>query len=87
MALISGALAMFVQSWAQAHLAPSRAAIIMSTEPVWAAALAVIFIGEALTWRIVVGGSIMLAAMLLVELAPRSPTMPPGPEELPKLTG
>jgi drug/metabolite transporter (DMT)-like permease len=87
MALISGALAMFVQSWAQAHLAPSRAAIIMSTEPVWAATLAVIFIGEALTWRIVVGGSIMLAAMLLVELAPRSPTMPPGPEELPKLTG
>jgi drug/metabolite transporter (DMT)-like permease len=87
MALISGALAMFVQSWAQAHLAPSRAAIIMSTEPVWAATLAVMFIGEALTWRIVVGGSIMLAAMLLVELAPRSPTMPPGPEELPKLTG
>jgi len=87
MALISGALAMFVQSWAQAHLAPSRAAIIMSTEPVWAAALAVIFIGEALTWRIVVGGSIMLAAMLLVELAPRLPTMLPGPEELPKLTG
>ncbi len=87
MALISGALAMFVQSWAQAHLAPSRAAIIMSTEPVWAAALAVVFIGEALTWRIVVGGSIMLAAMLLVELAPRLPTMLPGPEELPKLTG
>jgi drug/metabolite transporter (DMT)-like permease len=87
MALISGALAMFVQSWAQAHLAPSRAAIIMSTEPVWAATLAVLFIGEALTWRIVVGGSIMLAAMLLVELAPRAPTMPPGPEELPKLTG
>jgi drug/metabolite transporter (DMT)-like permease len=87
MALIAGALAMFVQSWAQAHLAPSRAAIIMSTEPVWAAALAVIFIGEALTWRIVVGGSIMLAAMLLVELAPRLPTMLPGPEELPKLTG
>ena len=37
MAVVSGAVAMIVQSWAQAHLAPSRAAIIMSTEPAWAA--------------------------------------------------
>ena len=37
MAVVSGAVAMIVQSWAQAHLAPSRAAIIMSTEPACAA--------------------------------------------------
>ncbi len=87
MALISGALAMFVQSWAQAHLAPSRAAIIMSTEPVWAAVLSVTFLDEPLTWRITVGGSVMLAAMLLVELAPRARGEPPRAEDLPKLTG
>ena len=71
MALVSGALAMVVQSWAQAHLAPSRAAIIMSTEPAWAAGFAIAFLHEPLTWRIGLGGLTMLAAMLVVELQPR----------------
>lgn len=87
MALISGAAAMFVQSWAQAHLAPSRAAIIMSTEPAWSAIFAISFLAEPLTWRIAIGGGIMLAAMLVVELAPRSSRDVPMPEDLPKLTG
>jgi len=84
MALISGALAMIVQSWAQAHLAASRAAIIMSTEPVWAAAFAITFIGEPLTLRIGIGGLLMLIAMLVVELGPRDKAEP-RPEDLPKL--
>lgn len=80
MALISGALAMVMQSWAQSHLAPSRAAIIMSTEPLWAAAFAVAFFAEALTGRTIVGGLAILAAMLLVELRPRAaPGGPPDP--------
>lgn len=88
MALVSGALAMIIQSWAQAHLAPSRAAIIMSTEPLWATLFAVTFTGESLTLRIVVGGIAILAAMLLVELRPPTPpgeSHDPRPEELPKL--
>lgn len=85
MALISGALAMLVQSWAQAHLAPSRAAIIMSTEPLWATVFSVAFFDEALTGRIVVGGLTILAAMLLVELRPRAApgsTPDPRPEDV-----
>lgn len=70
MALIPGALAMVAQSWSQAHLAPSRAAIIMSTEPAWAAIFAISFLHEPLTWRIGLGGLTMLAAMLVVELRP-----------------
>ncbi len=85
MALISGALAMIVQSWAQAYLAPSRAAIIMSTEPAWAAFFSITFLGEALTWRIAVGGSLMLAAMVIVETGPRQDGAPVHPDEVPKL--
>ena len=85
MALISGALAMIVQSWAQAYLAPSRAAIIMSTEPAWAAFFSITFLGEALTWRIAVGGSLMLAAMVIVETGPRQHGAPVHPDEVPKL--
>lgn len=88
MALISGALAMVVQSWAQAHLAASRAAIIMSTEPLWATVFAVSFFDEQLTVRIVIGGIAILVAMLVVELRPRARrTDPPDPrpEDLPKM--
>jgi drug/metabolite transporter (DMT)-like permease len=71
MALIAGALALIVQTWAQAHLTPTRAAIAMTMEPVFASSFAVLFGSESVTWRMLVGGALVLSAMYLVELAPR----------------
>ncbi len=71
MALVAGALALVAQTWAQAHLAPTRAAIVMSMEPVFAAVFAVGLGGESVTWRLLGGGSLVLIAMLVVEAAPR----------------
>jgi drug/metabolite transporter (DMT)-like permease len=71
MALIAGAFAMAGQTWAQAHLPPTRTAIIMSMEPVFAALFAVLLGGEHATVRMVVGGLMVLTAMLVVELVPR----------------
>jgi drug/metabolite transporter (DMT)-like permease len=71
MALVAGALALIVQTWAQAHLAPTRAAIAMTMEPVFASSFAVLFGSESVTWRMLVGGALVLSAMFLVELAPR----------------
>ena len=71
MALFAGALALVGQTWAQAHLAPTRSALIMSMEPVFAAFFAVLLGGESFTLRMVAGGLMVLAAMLVVELAPR----------------
>ena len=59
------------QTWAQAHLSPTRSAIIMSMEPVFAAFFAVLAGGEDLTARLAVGGLMVLGAMLIVELVPR----------------
>jgi drug/metabolite transporter (DMT)-like permease len=73
MALVAGALALLAQTWAQAHLPPTRTAIIMSTEPVFAAFFAVLLGGEGVTVRMVAGGLMVLTAMLVVELAPRRP--------------
>lgn len=87
LAIVSGALAMFVQTWAQSHMAPSRAAVIMATEPVWAAALAIAMIGEPLTWRLALGGALMLAAMFVVESKPPTGSDPAGASDLPKLGG
>ncbi|MFC5439347.1 DMT family transporter [Rhodanobacter ginsenosidimutans] len=71
MALIAGAGAMLMQTWAQSHLPATRAAIVMTTEPVFAAAFAVLFGSDVLGWRMLAGGALVLAAMYLVELAPR----------------
>ncbi|AND71169.1 hypothetical protein ATSB10_37150 [Dyella thiooxydans] len=71
MALAAGAGAMLVQTWAQAHMPATRAAIVMTLEPVFAAGFAVAFGGESLSWRMLGGGALVLAAMYLVELAPR----------------
>ena len=71
MALFAGAAALLGQTWAQAHLAPTRSAIIMSMEPVFAAFFAVLLGGESTTARMLLGGALVVAAMLLVELLPR----------------
>jgi len=71
MAVVVGALGLLGQTWAQAHLPPTRSAIIMSMEPVFASFFAVWLGGEDLTTRLILGGSMVLVAMLTVELAPR----------------
>lgn len=71
MALVAGAAAMLAQTWAQSQLPPTRSAIIMSMEPVFATFFAVLLGGESFTGRMAVGGAMVLAAMLVVEALPR----------------
>jgi drug/metabolite transporter (DMT)-like permease len=70
MAVIAGSLTLLGQTWAQARIPSTRAAIIMTMEPVWAAFFAVLFGGDHLTARMLAGGAFVLAAMYTVELAP-----------------
>jgi drug/metabolite transporter (DMT)-like permease len=71
MAAFAGAGALLAQTWAQAHLSPTRSALIMSMEPVFAALFAVWLGGESAGSRMLLGGAMVLAAMLLVEAGPR----------------
>lgn len=73
MAFVSGALAMWAQTWAQSRLPATRAAIIMTAEPVFAAAFAIWFGGEHLSVRMVLGGGLVLLAMYVVEHSGRDP--------------
>jgi drug/metabolite transporter (DMT)-like permease len=75
LALVASALTMVLQTWAQAHIEPSRAAVIMAMEPVWAAAFAVTLGGETITGPMVVGGLAIVSAMYLVE-RPRGQRIP-----------
>jgi drug/metabolite transporter (DMT)-like permease len=71
MALFAGAAALLGQTWAQAHLPPTRTAIIMSMEPVFAAFFAVLLGGEDPTTKMLLGGALVFSAMLIAELVPR----------------
>lgn len=68
MALGAGALAMLAQTWAQGQLSASRAALLMTMEPVFAATFAVIFGNEQLGMRVLFGGALILSAMLIAEM-------------------
>ncbi len=97
--VVAGALTMVLQTWAQARIEPSRAAVLMAMEPVWAAGFAVALTAEQVTVRMAIGGASILAAMYLVELAPRfgrrrgrvgsggSRAAPPSPPEPPRAAG
>jgi len=76
-AVAATAVAFLVQTWAQAHLAPTRAAIVMTMEPVFAGVFGVWLGGDRLGSRPLLGGALVLAAMLLVEVDPRAQA--PGP--------
>ncbi len=68
MATAAGVLALWVQTWAQARMSATRAAIVMTLEPVFAAIFAVAAGQESATWRMILGGVLVLTAMYLVEL-------------------
>jgi drug/metabolite transporter (DMT)-like permease len=70
-AIPATAVAFFIQTWAQAHLAPTRAAVVMTMEPVFAGIFGVTFGGDSLGPRIIVGAALVLIAMYAVELGPR----------------
>lgn len=70
LAVVAGALGIFLQTWAQARVSPTRTAVIMAMEPVWAAVFAVLVGGEPVTPRMVLGGLAVLGAMYLVEIGP-----------------
>src|SRR3989442_4567592 len=43
--VFASALAFYIQTWAQQHLSASRTALILTTEPAWALAAAVVLAG------------------------------------------
>ena len=80
LALVASALTMVLQTWAQAHIEPSRAAVIMAMEPVWAAAFAVALGGETITLRMIIGGLAIVSAMYLIERPQGRRTQAPSKE-------
>jgi drug/metabolite transporter (DMT)-like permease len=72
LAVFASALAFVIQTWAQSHMSPTRAAVILSGEPMFAGIFGVWLGGDQLTTRIALGGLLIIVAIYLVELAPKT---------------
>jgi drug/metabolite transporter (DMT)-like permease len=68
--LAASAFGFAIQTWAQAHLLPVRAAVVLTMEPVFAGVFGVLIGGDNLAVRTVIGAGCVIAAMLLVESTP-----------------
>lgn len=66
-AVFATALGFLLQTWAQSKMDSSRVAIILTAEVPWAAGLSVAVGQETLAVRTIIGGCIMIAAMLIAE--------------------
>ena len=66
-ALLSTVIAFWVQTWAQTLIDPARVALIITSEVVFTAIVAVAVGQEPVTFAMIFGGGLLLSAMLLVE--------------------
>jgi drug/metabolite transporter (DMT)-like permease len=71
-AVFATAAAFWVQTWAQSMFDSSRVAIILTLEVLFTALLAVGVGQETLAVKTIIGGAIMVVAMLVVEWPSRS---------------
>ena len=71
-AVLATAAAFTIQSWAQQHLPASHTALIFTLEPVFAWLTSLLFFGEQLGRRAMLGAGFILGGILLAELRPTS---------------
>jgi drug/metabolite transporter (DMT)-like permease len=65
-AIACTAIAFMIQTWSQAHMTPTKVAVILTMEVVFAAIFAVLFGGETLNVQALVGGIFVVIAMLVI---------------------
>ena len=65
-AIFSTAVAFVIQTWAQAHISPTKVAVILTMEVVFSAFFALMFTDETLSIQKIIGGVLIVAAMLAI---------------------
>jgi drug/metabolite transporter (DMT)-like permease len=78
---LSGTIyAFFIQSWAQRRTSATHAAVLLCFESVFGAVFGIIFGMDSVTWRLVVGATLIFCGVLVIELLPtrgaRGPSTP-----------
>jgi drug/metabolite transporter (DMT)-like permease len=78
--VVASAGAFLIQTRAQQEVSPTRTAVILTMEPVFAGLFGFLLAGERLSGRGWVGAGLILAGMLVAELGGRLPAAPGRPQ-------
>ncbi len=70
--VLATAFAFAAQAWAQQHTTPTRTALILALEPIFAWLTSYVVAGELLSRQATLGAILILAGVLLVELKPNA---------------
>jgi drug/metabolite transporter (DMT)-like permease len=65
-ALFATAFAFVIQTWSQARISTTKVAVILTMEVVFGALFSVMYGMEPFTWRLALGGGLVLIAMLAI---------------------
>ena len=68
MVIFTAILTLLLQVWAQERMSATNAALVMTGEPVWAALFAVMLIGEVISPRSMLGGVLIVGAMVISQI-------------------
>lgn len=71
MGLMASVLTTLVQTWAQARMSATHAAVLFALEPVFTAVFAAIILGERMSSRDIAGAALVLLGILVSELPAR----------------
>jgi drug/metabolite transporter (DMT)-like permease len=69
-ALLATAAGFYVQTYVQQRLCAVEAAVIIVTEPLFAAFFGYLLVGDRLTWLQMLGGLLMVGALFLGQVYP-----------------
>ena len=72
LAVFATVVAYFVQCRVQQHIGHTATAVILSLECVFGALLSFIFMGDPFTMQMIIGGVLLVAAMIVAQLEPSS---------------
>jgi drug/metabolite transporter (DMT)-like permease len=78
--VVASAGAFLIQTRAQQEVSPTRTAVILTMEPVFAGLFGFLLAGERLSGRGWLGAGLILAGMLVAELGARRPAAPGRPQ-------
>lgn len=65
-AIVATALGFIIQTWAQAHIEPTKVAVILTLEVVFAAFFAITIGREVMMPQVIIGGVLLLISMYLI---------------------
>jgi drug/metabolite transporter (DMT)-like permease len=66
--IIATTLPLFFQNWSQKYIEPSRTALIFMLVPIFATIFGVILASETISWRLVVGGSLIIIGIIIASI-------------------